>query len=283
MNSTPKPISTPSSSSASRRNRCGTSRTGRLVPTARRATLASTRCSPSAEPPHAQLRPLQLAAQGGEQAQGGGGDVLGCGRSARASRSGRRTRAAPASGTNASSPWPRSRSSRVGSAGPKRVSRAARGRAASWPMRRKPSRRRACSSSGLQPQGRRRQIQHGLWRVGGQKAARAEPGPGPGRGQPAGHGQPVGQAQPVEAPAQIRQQRALAAEQMAAAGEVDGEPIGAVDHHPRAVAGAPQAQRARARRHRPRARRPGRAAPGRSPARRPAPARSSGPRLAPRD
>ena len=92
---------------------------------------------------------------------------------------------------------------------------------------------------GLQSQRRRRQGQDGGPCLGRQLTTGTELGPGPGQRQPVRHGQPMGQAQPVEAPAQIGEQRALAAEQVAAAGEVDRQPVDAVDHHPRAVAAAP--------------------------------------------
>ena len=96
---------------------------------------------------------------------------------------------------------------------------------------------------GLQPQRRHRQIQDDGVRIGGQEAAGTESGPGPGQRQSTGHGQPVAQTKPIETLPQIREQGTLAAEQVAAASDVDGQPIGAIDHHPRAVAAAPQAQR----------------------------------------
>ena len=95
---------------------------------------------------------------------------------------------------------------------------------------------------GLQPQRCRRQVQEKP-RPGGQEAAGLEPRPGPGHRWAARPRQPPGQAQAVEAAVEVGHERALATEQMAAAGEVDGEPVGAVDHDARAVAGAPQAER----------------------------------------
>ena len=127
--------------------------------------------------------------------------------------------------------------------GPKRVSRAERGRAASWPTRRRPSRRRAGEQVGVQPQGGGREVRQRLSGLGRQQAAGAEPGPGPGGGEPPGHGEPAGQAELLQAAVEVGHERALAAEQMAAAGKVDGEPVHAVDHDARAVAGAPQAER----------------------------------------
>ena len=208
--------------------------------------MPSTRCSPSASRRTPSCRRSSSRHRAWRAAAGWRRRCPRCGRSARASRSGPRTAPARARATNASSPLARAagRGGRAASA-PKRVRRVERGRAASWPTRRRPSRRRACEQVGVQPQGRRRQRQHAS-RLGRQEAAGTEPGPGPGGGEPAGHGQAAGQAQPFQAPVEIGHQRALAAEQMAAAGEVDGEPVRAVDHDPRAVAAAPEAQRGRA-------------------------------------
>ena len=207
--------------------------------------MPSTRCSPSASRRTPSCRRSSSRHERGEQLPGGGGDVLGA--ADRLGPADADRERAPARAGARTPPRPGRAAGRAGSAAsaPKRVSRAARGRAASWPTRRRPSRRRASSRSASS---RRAAAGSSMQRLGlgRQEAAGAEPGPGPGGGEPAGHGQAAGQPQPFQAPVEIGHQRALAAEQMAAAGEVDGEPVGAVDHHPRAVAGAPQAQGRRA-------------------------------------
>ena len=70
-------MSTPSSSRASRRNRCAGVAHRPAGADGEAGDLAVDPVQPERQAAHAQLPPLQLAAQGGEQPQGGGGDVLG--------------------------------------------------------------------------------------------------------------------------------------------------------------------------------------------------------------
>ena len=164
--------------------------------------LAVDPVEPERRTPGTQLRPLQPAARRGQQTRGGGGDVLAAPdrlRPADADREGRGL-AQPRT-----PPLAQSRSSRIGEQAEAGELKAERGRAASWPTRRRPNRCRAWRRSGSSRSaaaGRSRSVPS---RRAGSRRPRTAPRPRP---PPAARPrQPPGQAQAVEAAVEVGHER----------------------------------------------------------------------------
>ena len=153
-------------------------------------------------------------------------------------------RAGSAMGAKGSSPSPQKRSRRVARSAPKRIMSGGARQADELPDRAQADPAQRHRGLGCDAQRPHRQVSQALLlALGGEDAGRAEAGPGPGPAHPPGDRGPDGEALAGESPLHGREQARLAAEKMRAAGDVEHDPVGAVDGEARAPAPAPQAQR----------------------------------------